>query len=896
MNMVRLGKFLALCCMPVALAGIGTCENVQRPDAKASGMWLTPRKDPRNQARADIAGRMTVTPQEVWRYPTGGAVVFAREVTVQNSEAVLIQVSSNLEVRRWSGETVWRRNELGVSLVLHVGDFDGDGGQEALVRTDLRTAVLLDVATGRTLWTWQSPPNSFLHQPIFYHTPTGIRFICFPNYSLNGYCFDFSGDRENPTVLWEKSYAGKYGNGYGPGTVLKDMDADGKPDIVLHGKIPSVYQAVIDTDTGEIKFEVYYDVPGEGSVWGRPYGLLQAADLDGDGAPEVVMVCCQVEEYIAVARNVGGQKLEKIWSHFVEKDWPTDVKELRPQITSLAGLQGNGKIELLVGLWDNGMWQTLIVDPLQGFEAQRGRLEGYYFWGCYDLSGDGVSEVIVSTEAKRRPARTTTLVAFDGRTLQPVSTLHDAAIFTSTNSSLPPDRLFGATRSNPVFVTAADGTGGILVRKFEDGQEVGTFLWGAKVGGTIDIREVAQAGFTQVHLHDDTLLLSDGLGRIQRFGEQLTPVSDKLVTGGRVATVRVWDVDGRRELVIDISGGAVVGGTPDFSSNGELLGQWSVKGSRPVLHVDASGTGRLAVISQSDEGQPLVLLYTAPISQASEPVRIPVPQPIDWRGLVPYGDDEFRVLVCLRRGPHDTAFETYDARGNLVWVDKKRGAHSRWPAAADLDGDGQFEVISDDHGVLRIYDSAGSIIATVQGKLYTLPIVGPFGPGGETWVLRGPGMYGMAMMDRLGKDIWAYGPGNGWRYYRSYPAVGDVAGQGRLDVGALTDDGSFECIDTRSGALRWSVNVGIRPHSTSVVAGDVDGDGRDEFLFGSVDGNLICVGETDGVGKVEWRKEFDAAVSTPIIADVDGDGVAEIIVSTSDGDVRVLKEQGWQSG
>jgi len=833
---------------------------------------------------------MTEAPREVWRYPTGGSVAFAREVTFQDADAVLAQVGSNLELRRWTGETVWRRNDLGVNLVLHVGDFDGQGGPEVLVRTDLRTAVLVDVATGRTLWSWQSPLNSFINQPAFHQTLAGIRFICFPSYSLDGYCFDFSGNRENPTLLWQKSYAGKYGNGYGPGTILKDMDGDGQPEIVLSGKIPSVYQAVIDVDTGEIQFEVNYNVEGEGQIWGRPYGLLHATDLDGDGFPEVVMASCQVEEYIGVARNVGGRKLEKIWSHFVEKDWPTDFKELRPQITSLADLQGTGKIELVVGLWDDGQWQTLVIDPRQGFEAQRGQLEGYCFWGCYDLNGDGAAEIVTSAEKERRPAGVATLVAFDGRTLESMAKLENAAIFTSADSSLPPDRLFGAERSNPVFVTAADGFGGILVRRFEEGKEVGTFLWGARNGDPINLRAVAPAGFTRIDWHNDHLLLSDSQGRIQRFDEQLRPVGEKLATGGRVATARVWEVEGRRELVMDLAGGLIVGGRPVLGSGGEWDNEWRVAGRQPVLYVDAAGTGRLAVTHQTEEGQPAVRLYTAPVSEASQPVSIAVPAPIDGRGLVPYGE-EFRVLVCLRRGSHDTAFVTYDATGQRVWEDSNRGAHPQWPAAADLDGDGRFEVISDDHGQLRIYDAAGTILTTVPGPLYTLPIAGPFGPNGESRILRAAGMDGMVLMDSQGQPLWAYGAGTGWRYYRSYPAVGDAAGRGPLDLGTLTEDGTFEVIDTVSGTLRWSVNLGVAPNSTSVVAGDVDGDGRDEFLLGFTDGRLVCVGEQDGAGQVQWQKPFDAAVANPIIVDVDGDGVAEIVVSTSDGFVRVLKEQ-----
>jgi len=39
----------------------------------------------------------------------------------------------------------------------------------------------------------------------------------------------------------------------------------------------------------------------------------------------------------------------------------------------------------------------------------------------------------------------------------------------------------------------------------------------------------------------------------------LQPVGEKLATGGRLATARVWEVGGQRELVMDRAGGMIVG-------------------------------------------------------------------------------------------------------------------------------------------------------------------------------------------------------------------------------------------------------------------------------------------------------------------------------------------------
>lgn len=870
-----------------------------------SGVWLTSRKDPRNQARADVAGKMTSAPHEVWRISTGGDVGFVRPVRVGGQDAALVLAGTTLQLLRWSGEPVWRDLTSGVTLVMHIGDFDGSGGQEVMVRTDARTVILLDLASGKRLWAWQSEPSTNILGTVFYRTPTGIRVITFPQYSVNGCCFDFSGfrregrqrppgsaDREaveglpcvgsgKPTILWQKNYGNRYGAGYGPSIVLKDMDGDRKLDIALSAKVPSVYQAVLDIDTGEVKFDAHYSVENE---WGRPYGLLKPADLDGDGFPDFVMVSCQVEEYIAVARGVAGKGIEKIWHKFVEKDWPEDHKELRPQVTSLADLQGTGKVELVVGLWENDAWHTLIIDPLKGFESRRGELRGYYFWGCYDVTGDGRPELVVSREKTRRPARCTTLLILDGRTFRRLATLSDSSILASGDSALPDDTAFMALRSNPVYFRTADGRSGILVRRFRSGRETGLSFWGGK-----QIREYPIAGtvYARADVLDGSICLTEASGRVQRFDMNLQTVGRPLVVQGRASQPLVWSLGGTPQLVFDAAGSKVVGLEPVLDKAGMYAGRWELSGTMPALHLDSSGTARLSVADMSDPDHYAAIVYTMDAGAPNSPLRIPLAYP-PYLGLTPYGA-RYRLLVNLQTGVHTMALACYDSSGALLWKDDVKGAHPRIPAAADLTGDGLDEVVADDHGVLRVYDPSGAVLAADPGwpPAYNLPILGPFGADGETLILRASGISGTSLIDSSDRKSW-HVPCDIWRYYRSLGTVGDVSGDGRLKLGALAEDGLLECIGMADGKPTWSLPVGV-PSSTSVVSGDLDGDGRDEFLLGLDDGRLICIEEEDGQGRVLWQKKLDAGVANTIIADLDGDRSAEIILSTSDGYIRVFR-------
>jgi hypothetical protein len=427
------------------------------------------------------------------------------------------------------------------------------------------------------------------------------------------------------------------------------------------------------------------------------------------------------------------------------------------------------------------------------------------------------------------------------------------------------------------------------VRRFEGETEIGAFLWGRHPGGAIGARPVAEAGFTRADIHENRLLLTDQTGAIQRFDENLRATGSRLAARGRTAHPLVWMSGGRREIVCDVAGGDTVGGVPEYGKDETLADAWRVAGRMAATHVDAAGQSRLAVADVSDPDRPVVRVYEAPVSASREPLRIPLDHP-PYLGLVPFGE-EYRLLMNLQTGVHTMAMACYDAAGRRLWQDEAKGAHPRLPAAADLDGDGALEVVADDHGALRIYDASGAIIATGPGglPLYTLPILGPFGPEGEMRTLRAGGTNLMTMVDGAAQTVWETKMPR-WRHCSSVAAVGDTAGNGRLMLGSLAEDGCFECFDTASGALRWSLPLTATPIHTSDVAGDVDGDGRDEFLLGLADGRLVCIREENGKGAILWETPFEAAVANPILADVDGDGLAEIVVATSDGCVRILKE------
>ena len=247
--------------------------------AQPAGVWLMPRKDAANTARCDVPGDMVAPPRVVWR---GGGDDRMPTFVRQIGDDYLVHIRRGLMRVRPDGTIVWQDRAAGVRLVETIADFDGDGTLEAAVILGMARVALISMDTGERLWEWSLPAGGYLFQTSVVTGPRGARLVVFPVNTALGFCFDFSGSVREPKLLWRRDYNGRYHKNYGPMLAVADMDNDGRDDIILASKPP--YTAVIDADTGQIKFDLQYPVDGPA---GRPYGLMQVIDLDGDGFRDI---------------------------------------------------------------------------------------------------------------------------------------------------------------------------------------------------------------------------------------------------------------------------------------------------------------------------------------------------------------------------------------------------------------------------------------------------------------------------------------------------------------------------------------------------------------------------------------------------------------------------------
>jgi outer membrane protein assembly factor BamB len=863
-----------------------------------TGLWLLPRHDAQNTARADVTADFTQPPAEIWSFGANRqAYDYLRPITVAGTACYFARIRSTLEAVRADGSRIWNLPGIGASSVLEVLDF-GDRGAAALVATGNSGLALVDGATGKVPWRWRLPSGvSSVGGPKLWKSGDTWWLAIFPQGTLEGQCWKFTAPDEPARLLWKQEYPNRYWANFGPFPIIADMDNDGREDIVLTGK--PAYVGVIDAGTGAMKFDLKYTIAGEDGI-GRPYGLIQAVDLDGDGFRDVVVASCQVEEYIAVLRNDGGKAFKLAWSHFVEPDHPDDFRELRPQITSIADLDGDGRKEIVLGLFneeEDGRWRTVVLDALAGWDARRYEFADRYFWGCYDLDGDGQPEIIISSEKGRRVQPMTTLHAIDGRTGKAIASVKNGA-FSTASTPLPPDVAFHANRSTPIYAELPESRpAGLVVRRGSSSTES---LWTLANGAS------QFAPFTSAP--DARIAFMSQPGRRLIQPDLTIANSQSVAATPAVSGPLVSIIAGKRELIASRSDGSIIGGVIDWKHPGDFTTSWTARGVNPSVWIGLDGTRLVAAfdpitdrlhINRPELGQN----DPAPIASIALPH-----EPFRSAGMIlPWGATEPRFYVGMKTGVHTCASGVYDEHGNKVWLDEKNGPYPRPAGVLDPQ---RGTLIVDDHGRHLLYEPDGakrmiahgwnnSIPGRGDGAKYALPIIGPFGPDGATRIVMSPGLETLEILDASGSRL-ARGV-HGGIYEREWcgSAVARIrsAGTSEWDLGMLARDGVFYCADLATGQTRWSFNTKIEAaYPTRVVSGDIDGNGRDNFVTGLSDGQLLALDERDGKGSVVWRVELGAAIRDVVIADLDGDAKGEIIVETDDGRIHVLGRRINQEG
>ena len=165
------------------------------------------------------------------------------------------------------------------------------------------------------------------------------------------------------------------------------------------------------------------------------------------------------------------------------------------------------------------------------------------------------------------------------------------------------------------------------------------------------------------------------------------------------------------------------------------------------------------------------------------------------------------------------------------------GLEDGYTAPADVNGDGQGEVVVVGNGRVGVYDSTCSVV--------------------DTWSLAGGGTGGP-------------------------PTVSDFDADGEVEIGIA--DADTYTVYERDGQVLWSHPVSdASSHATGSVVFDFEADGRPEVVYADETRLWILAGE-DGTVRLEDARHASRTLHEyPTVADIDGDGSSELVVPNGGG-------------
>jgi len=275
-----------------------------------------------------------------------------------------------------------------------------------------------------------------------------------------------------------------------------------------------------------------------------------------------------------------------------------------------------------------------------------------------------------------------------------------------------------------------------------------------------------------------------------------------------------------------------------------------------------------------------------------------------------------------------------DVAAPMLALELEDSWHEGWlasPAVADLDGDGDAEIIAARAERVVVWDSGGDVVKTldVDGRIWSSPVIADLLPGEDGLEI--------AVAARDAVHLWKsdYSEASGfpveWQNEMRSLAAGDIDGDGALELVAVTTS-PLSGSDQRDIVMAWNADgspvSGFPPNTSgssgcddmcyvtggydqNLALGDIDGDG-DAEIFATQDNAYLSLHDGDGrafaaAGIFSGRSKFQGmrfmldleeakqgyadneassnqahfTNSAPAIADLDGDDIGDLIVLSS---------------
>ena len=893
---------------------------VERPPAIAQrlkneilpGEWPMFRRDRRHSAHSPLKGNMN-NPQIQWAYPLGGAAgsEFLDDVDGDGQPELLITISGRLSAYRLDGSLLWGI-PMENTIIYGMFDLDGDG-QKELVIAGGGVIQILDGRTGKVRYKCPHDAKFGVSgariAPLNPDKPGQQIVVC--NNHRHGYCLSFEDGIENGRVAWTYDY--EMAN-FVPGIAFADMDLDGKLELVAatYGNF-FVYSGI----DGSVKMHLKAHT-------GRNYGLLVVKDIDHDGYPDIIMFADRVREHIAVIKNESGDSLRLLWDKFFEQNYPIDHKELRLFDDAVDDFDGDGRVELLYGLWDESQhpnWTTFVVDAITG--DVKVKIPDTYPINSVRFFPEAPPQLIISqtkgiTNRKHVDETELQIVNFAEGNVKTVTTLSKRRLLTNRSfRAFAPNIMKEFYKSesilkskhllNGAFFEVLDEGANTIGVEFIQGAPRNKLkhVWASKFPFEASSKNVLVAFYPDEINNQPAYLISKNdnyfylnsekdnlLGKFPCGGPICNPLAGRLSEDG---ILRILVVDPFDELLCLKPHPVKKSPSLEWKtsvSTAKLYWQIYQGQKYPVMaDLDVDGLNEILISRDPDQ---LVLLdangnvkksYAFPIAPSYYTFGQFTGRD-KWDLYAGYGE-----IVSMK----SRCFHIDD--DSALWQMDCGNGH---PAVVDLSRQNREDILLRDLFEHRSLSglTGRDIFPITQWCGYHIPTIIEPGEGHPIIVWTG-GAYSVTAEYVNGEQLWWRPFQSGWK-----PAgVADVDGDGRFEIGSVTigqlynwpefypvdgPDMQFVCMDALTGEIKWEFPV--KSSISPAVTADVDGDGNPEFVFGTTDGHLMALrGGNDKSTRVAFDIPLPAAVGAPIICDLFGSGHMQILVGCGDGKLYCIQ-------
>jgi chitin disaccharide deacetylase len=229
--------------------------------------------------------------------------------------------------------------------------------------------------------------------------------------------------------------------------------------------------------------------------------------------------------------------------------------------------------------------------------------------------------------------------------------------------------------------------------------------------------------------------------------------------------------------------------------------------------------------------------------------------------------------------------------GADLWRWRSKGRFMTYPTVLKRAGKSALIYAADNRGNVTCLDGAGKVIwqATLES--------GTDWSAGVIADLYGDGHQELIQTDATG-NIWIFDALNGTVLKKTKiagqpvsPSVGDLDGDGKLELVIATTDGSITALTSDLSTI-WRIKIGGESESWSTSAPVMfsASNNKSYIIAASSTGEIFCL---DAKGKAAWQYPTNVPVSSSIsIGDFDQDGEADIFLITHSGIIYRFDERG----